>query len=135
MRGTTLGVMGKAHAKGDAVKTTRNLFAAAFVASVFLAACDRNEAPESAIPAGESGPATTVMQPDKMPAPEVPADLAAGAPPARDAAATKPMDDLTAKKEQKTMPEAGHGNNHSSPALKKSTVRTFRKPEVKVLWI
>lgn len=53
-----------------------------------------------------------------MPTPPPPAPSAgdaAGA--AKDSAATDPKGTLNKEEESKSMPMAGHGNNHSSPAL------------------
>jgi hypothetical protein len=44
----------------------------------------------------------------------VPADDAATA---KDSAATDPKGELSKSEESKSMPMAGHGNNHASPAL------------------
>ncbi len=116
------------------MKNPHNFISVAFVATLGLAACDRNEAPEAPSVSAGSAPSETVMQPDKMPAPAPEGAAAQAAPAARDSAATGPLDKMTPNKESNTMPEAGHGNNHSSPALKKSTYAP-RKPAVKVIWI
>lgn len=94
------------------------LISAAFLLAVFATACDRQEQRPD-----------TVMQPHAMPAPAAPTV----GPAARDSAATKPLNDLDSKKENTGMPEAGHGNNHSSPAFKKSSTSIQRPP--KVAWI
>lgn len=101
------------------------LMPVAFVAALFLAACERNG--EAQIDA--KAPVTTVVQPNKMPEPAA----APTGPESRDSAATRPMDDMTKPKENTAMPEAGHGNNHSSPALKKSSA--FTPKARKVAWI
>ena len=76
----------------------------------------------------------TVAQPN-MPAPQ---PAAPEGPAAKDSEATKPLATLTAPKENTTMPEALHGNNHSSPAvgsspLKKSSIAVPKSP--KVIWV
>ena len=94
------------------------LISAAFLLAVFATACDRQETRPD-----------TVMQPHAMPAPAAPTT----GPAARDSAATKPLNEMDKKKENTGMPEAGHGNNHSSPALKNSSNAVARVP--KVAWI
>lgn len=98
---------------------------AAFLAALFLAACEKSVEPKIEAKA----PVATVVQPDKMPAPNAPAT----GPSSRDSIATRPLDDMNKSKESTAMPEAGHGNNHSSPSFKKSA--SFTPKARRVAWI
>ena len=119
----------------------------AFLACVALTACNGNH--DSYPTDRPAGPVDTVMQPNLMPAP---APAAPEGETAKDSAATKPLANLDAKKENTGMPEALHGNNHSSPAvgssgnaaatngandpsspLKKSSLIAPKSP--KVIWV
>ena len=94
----------------------------AFLACVGLTAC--NEANHDSYPTDRpAGPVDTVMQPNLMPAP---APAAPEGVTATDSAATKPLANLDAKKESTGMPEALHGNNHSSPAVGSSGPETSK---------
>jgi hypothetical protein len=104
----------------------------AFLASLGLSACDRFDGAEHRATVGTRDTFTPMVQPNNMPAPQV---VVEGGPPSRDSIATKPLDKMTPEKESKTMPEAGQGNNHSSPSFKPSTSRGFRGPERRVLWV
>ncbi|QJR13470.1 hypothetical protein [Usitatibacter palustris] len=111
----------------------QHLLAAGFVLSVFATACEYR--PETTVKSAATrtavapNPADTVMQPNNMPPPAAPQ----AGPESRDSAATKPLETLTKPKENTAMPEAGHGNNHSSPAFKKSSAVVPKAP--KVAWI
>ena len=118
----------------------------AFLACVALTAC--NEANHSYPTDRPAGTVDTVMQPNLMPAPAPAAPEGATA---TDSAATKPLATLDTKKENTGMPEALHGNNHSSPSvgssgpaaskngandsspLKKSSLIAPKSP--KVIWV
>ena len=104
----------------------------AFLASLGLSACDRFDAADHRPAVGKDYSFTPMVQPDNMPAPQLPVE---GGPPSRDSIATMPLGEMTPQKESKTMPEAGQGNNHSSPAFKPSTARGLRGPERRVLWV
>jgi len=114
----------------------------AFLACVALTACNHDSYPTDR----PAGAVDTVMQPDRMPAPAPAPETIT----ATDSAATKPLATLDAKKENSAMPEALHGNNHSSPAvgssgpaaktnganegsLKKSSLIAPKSP--KVIWV
>lgn len=95
-----------------------NLLPVGFVLSVLLTACDRDGVdtatarPPSTTTTTVTRNAETPVQPNAMPAPAAPAG-----PTSKDSAATKPLNEMTNPKASATMPEALHGNNHSSPAL------------------
>lgn len=114
----------------------------AFLVCVALTACgERDGLAHNSTPAGK---VDTVTQPNNMPAPqstpEAPKELQG-----RDSAATAPLANSTPTKENSTMPEALHGNNHSSPnvgsskatseqgELKKSSLIAPKSP--KVIWV
>lgn len=101
----------------------QNLLPVGFVLSVLLTACNNDRdgldtaASRKATTARADATAVTrnaetLVQPNAMPAPQAPSG-----PTSRDSAATRPLNELTTPKESATMPEALHGNNHSSPAL------------------
>ena len=117
----------------------------AFLACVALAASSHDSYPTDR----PAGTVDTVMQPNLMPAP---APAAPEGETATDSPATKPLANLDAKTENTGMPEALHGNNHSSPSvgssgpaaakngandssspLKKSSMIAPKSP--KVIWI
>ncbi len=82
-----------------------------------LAASGCDEAPRSA---GTDAPPAASVPPPAPPATQPPPPPSGGVNPAetaRDSAATDPMGTLSKAEESKSMPMAGHGNNHSSPAL------------------
>lgn len=100
-----------------------SLLPVGFVLSVLLTACNndrdgvdtaasRKATPVRTDAAAVARSAETPVQPNAMPAPQAPSG-----PASKDSAATKPLNELTTQKESATMPEALHGNNHSSPAL------------------
>jgi hypothetical protein len=118
--------------KSKEISMFRTLCAAsiAILASGILAAC--SDSPQvgatSAVPAGvangpsapmvtspEAGKATAVAATIPPPAPNAPDNSAT--PTAVDSAALDPKGTLDKDEESKSMPMAGHGNNHSSPAL------------------
>ena len=107
----------------------------AFLACVALTACGERINHDGYPTDKPAGPVDTVMQPDKMPAPAP--EVADTGERAKDSAATAPLAPLTAKKESNAMPEALHGNNHSSPAvegsLKKSSLLAPKTP--KIIWV
>jgi hypothetical protein len=85
-----------------------------------LTACSEPTAPTASVPSSSTAAAPS---PPAVEAPAVPtpppaaptAGDAAGA--AKDSAATDPKGTLNKEEESKSMPMAGHGNNHSSPSL------------------
>jgi hypothetical protein len=86
-----------------------------------MVGCGESKSPESKSSATPSPVATAPAPPATTPPPVVPpppsqsgTDDASGT--SKDSAATDPKT-LTKTEESKAMPEAGHGNNHSSPAL------------------
>lgn len=98
-----------------------NLLPVGFVLSVLLTACDRDGVDTATTRATKASTTTTAtvtrnaetpVQPNAMPAPAAPSG-----PESKDSSATKPLNDMTNPKASATMPEALHGNNHSSPAL------------------
>jgi hypothetical protein len=98
-----------------------NPIAAAFACLALLAACGEpskssaSSAPTSSTAAAPSPPATPAPA---VPIPPPPAPTAGdSAVTAKDSAATDPKGTLNKQEESKSMPMAGHGNNHSSPAL------------------
>ena len=91
----------------------------AFLACVALTACNHDSYPTDR-PAGS---VDTVMQPNLMPAP---APVAPEGETATDSPATKPLATLDSKSENTGMPEALHGNNHSSPSVGSSGPETSR---------
>ena len=112
-----------------------NIIPAAFLACVALTACNGDR--DSYAHATPAGRVDTVTQPNNMPAPQ-PAPEAPVALQGKDSPATQPLGTMDAKKENTTMPEALHGNNHSSPSvgtspLKKSS--TFMPKSPKVIWV
>lgn len=120
----------------------------AFVVCIALTACgdraDREGYAQNAAP----GAADTVTQPSNMPAPATSAPEVARDLRGRDSRETAPLASSDTKKENTSMPEALHGNNHGSPSvgttskpegdsgsspLKKSSLILPRTP--KVIWI
>lgn len=118
----------------------------AFLLCVALTACSDRGDRAGYAQSSQAGK-DTVAQPN-MPAPN-PVPEAPAAPKelaGRDSAATAPLAPMDAKKESSTMPEALHGNNHSSPnvgtsapntnsssPIKKSSVIMPKTP--KVIWV
>lgn len=95
--------------------------AAALACLALLAACGEPSQPSASSPppatsaAAPSPPATSAPA---VPPPPLPAPSAGdSAVTAKDSAATDPKGTLSKQEESKSMPMAGHGNNHSSPAL------------------
>ena len=86
-----------------------------------LAACSDAPAPTASAPVTSA--ATTPPAPPATSAPAVPTPPPAapvagdGATTAKDSAAMDPKGTLSKDEETKSMPMAGHGNNHSSPSL------------------
>lgn len=109
------------------MKTTERIIPTLFLVCVALTACNGER--DGYATDRPAGPVETVAQPN-MPAPQ---PAAPEGPAARDTAATKPLDTMSKAKESTTMPEALHGNNHSSPALKKSSTILPKAP--KVIWV
>jgi hypothetical protein len=111
------------------------LIPVAFLACVGLTACGDRINHDGYPTDKPAGRVDTVMQPDLMPAPAP--EVADTGERAKDSASTKPLASLDAKKESTGMPEALHGNNHSSPAvegsLKKSSLLAPKTP--KIIWI
>ena len=107
----------------------------AFLVCVALTACNGDRADRDGYATNKpAGPVETVAQPN-MPAPQ---PEAPAGPLAKDSEGTKPLSTMTASKENTAMPEALHGNNHSSPAvgsssLKKSSIAVPKSP--KVIWV
>jgi hypothetical protein len=86
-------------------------FAVLLVAGV-VAGCNEASKPAPVPPPAASAPV--------VPAVPTPPPTATGTAPtetAKDSAATAPTEKLTKEEESKSMPMAGHGNNHSSPSL------------------
>jgi len=74
--------------------------------------CNEASKPAPVPPPAASAPVVPAVPP--------PPPIASGVSPsetAKDSAATAPMEKLTKAEESKSMPMAGQGNNHSSPAL------------------
>jgi hypothetical protein len=112
------------------MKITERIIPAAFLVCVGLTACNGDHPGRDGYSSsGPAGPVETVAQPN-MPAPQ---PAAPEGPASKDSATTRPLDTLSKSKENTTMPEALHGNNHSSPALKKSSLLLPKAP--KVIWI
>lgn len=95
--------------------------AAAFACLALLAGCGEpstpsaSTSPPASTAAAPSPPATSAPAvPIPPPPPPTAADAAATA---KDSAATDPKGTLGKEEESKSMPMAGHGNNHSSPSL------------------
>jgi len=116
-------VQGSIHSRENTMSKLQNLLPVGFVLAVLLTACnnDRDGVDTAASRKATTAPtdatavtrnAGTPVQPNAMPSPEAPSG-----PVSKDSAVTKPLNELTLPKESATMPEALHGNNHSSPAL------------------
>lgn len=117
----------------------------AFLVCVALTACNSDRDSLAHVPtvSKEVGK-DTVAQPN-MPAPQAPTASMPESQQGRDSRSTEPLAPLDAKKESSGMPEALHGNNHSSPSvgttskpdtsgsIKKSSVIMPRTP--KVIWV
>ena len=71
--------------------------------------------PTTPVATAPTPPATT--PPPVVPPPPAQPTADDGSGTAKDTAATDPKGTLTKSEESKAMPEAGHGNNHSSPSL------------------
>ena len=89
-----------------------------------LAACSDAPAPTASAPvtsaatAPAAPPAPPATSAPAVPTPPPAAPVAGdGAATAKDSAATDPKGTLSKDEETKSMPMAGHGNNHSSPSL------------------
>ena len=106
----------------------------AFLVCVALTACNGERVERDGYAGNNPAGADTVAQPN-MPAPQ---PAAAEGPASKDSESTKPLAQMTPQKENTTMPEALHGNNHSSPAvgtspLKKSSAIVPKSP--KIIWV
>jgi hypothetical protein len=86
--------------------------ASTIAAASFIAGC--NDAPRTA---AAPSPAVSAPPVAAVPTPPVPAAGVAPNETAKDSAASTPMGTLTKEEASKSMPMAGQGNNHSSPAL------------------
>ena len=89
------------------------------VAAAGLAACSDEPSPSSSASTSTASTAPRAEAPASAAAPApmpAPKSDAAG-PTATDSAKTEPTGALNKTEEQTQMPMAGHGNNHSSPAL------------------
>ncbi len=82
-----------------------------------LAGCNEPPPPAQAGTGAAASSAGTPPPLAAVPIPPPPAATASPAETAKDSAATDPKGALSAQEESKSMPMAGHGNNHSSPAL------------------
>ena len=95
-------------------RTTAFALGAALLA---LSACsDRDSPTHAAAPAAVPAPPATTPPPTSVPPPPSTAGVDT-ATTAKDSRATDPKGTLTNDEEAKSMPMAGHGNNHSSPSL------------------
>ena len=82
-----------------------------------LSACSDQDSPTRvAAPAEVPAPPATTPQPTPTPPLPSTAGVDTGKT-AKDSTATDPKGTLTNDEEAKSMPMAGHGNNHSSPSL------------------
>lgn len=93
---------------------------ATLVVSFVVAACD--DAPPQTTPVTppeSSVTSTRDVSPAPVPVPPASESTGVGnaAPTATDSLATNPMGTLSQDEASKSMPLAGHGNNHSSPSL------------------
>lgn len=122
----------------------QNLFPLAFVLAVFMTACERDGYDAASRQAGANTRTDAALQtrnPDTPTQPAMPAPNAPAGPEARDSAATRPLDSMSKREESTAMPEALHGNNHSSPALDNDRKSSLKRSSAvvpkakKVIWI
>ncbi len=93
------------------------MFRAIVIASIVAAAsliAGCNDAPRTT---ATPPPAVSAPPVAAVPTPPLPAGGVAPSETAKDTAANTPMGTLTREEASKSMPMAGQGNNHSSPAL------------------
>jgi type IV pilus biogenesis protein CpaD/CtpE len=93
--------------------TTKMILALAMAAG--LAACSMEDPPAPV--ATPATPHTDAPRVDNAPPPMPAPQATTSGPTAQDSKATNPTGALDKREEQNAMPMAGHGNNHSSPAL------------------
>ena len=98
---------------------TRGIAPALLVAAcaAILSGCNESPPPTQA---GSTATTTAVGTPPPVaavPTPPPPSGATSPAETAKDSPATDPKGTLSTQEESKSMPMAGHGNNHSSPAL------------------
>lgn len=94
--------------------------ALAAIALLALGACsDRDSPTRVAAPSAMPSPPATTPTPTTIPPP--PATGVDAGTTAKDSASTDPAGTLSKDEEAKSMPMAGHGNNHSSPSLEPAT--------------